>query len=65
MGKKEGNLGCRIISENFSLLLWVLECRRSFSFHLNLPGRICTDVSHEPHQFLISRHNRYKQRLED
>lgn len=39
--------------------------RKSFSFHLNLPGRIYTDVSHEPHLFLTSRHNRYKQSLRD
>lgn len=39
--------------------------RKSFSFHLNLPCRIYTDVSHEPHLFLASRHNRYKQSLGD
>lgn len=65
MGKKEGKLGCKIGFESFSVLLWVLQCRKSFSFHLNFPGRICTDVSREPHQFLTSRHNRYKQRLGD
>lgn len=42
-----------------------IRVRKSFSFHLTLPGRIYTDVSHEPHLFLTSRHNRYKQSLGD